>query len=269
MELTAKKILVTGSSRGIGRATALALAREGAIVGVHYGTNLRAAEETLRMVQSAGAQACLLHADLRDPASATRLGNEAWEIMGGIDVLVNNAGVSYKKHFLDQTEQDMDYFHNVNFRSPMLLTQAVARKMIENERPGSIFSITSINAIKPGPGHSVYGSSKAALETLMKGVALELAPHGINVNTIAVGATETDMNADVWSDPARLEKVTSGIPMNRLGDPAEIAATVVALIRAGTYMTGATIVVDGGWLLKAGPAEIKRYTPLNTQPGKS
>jgi NAD(P)-dependent dehydrogenase (short-subunit alcohol dehydrogenase family) len=124
--------------------------------------------------------------------------------------------------------------------------------MVMANKPGCIYTITSINAIQPGVGLSVYGASKGALETLMKGVALELAPHNINVNTFAVGAIRTDMNADTWQNDEKLKTVSSNIPSGRLGEPDEIAAVVCGLLATGSYMTGATIIIDGGWTLKHG-----------------
>lgn len=252
MQLHNKKILVTGSSRGIGKAIALQLAQEGAEVIIHYSANKEAADEVLRQVEAYSGKGYVLQADLLDPAKAILLGEKAWEITGGIDFLVNNAGVSYKKHFLDQTMEDIDYFTNINFKSTLLLTQTIARKMVEQNRPGGIYTITSINGLQPGVGLSVYGATKGALETLMKGVALELAPHNILVNTIAVGAVETDMNAAVTQDAEKLALVNSNIPLGRLGKPEEIAAVVTALLKSGSYMTGSCIKIDGGWLLKTG-----------------
>lgn len=252
MQLNNKKILVTGSSRGIGRAIALQLAQEGAEVIVHYSANKEAADQVLQQVRSYTGKGHVLQADLQDPGNAVLLGEKAWETLNGIDCLINNAGVSYKKHFLDQSVADIDYFTNINFKSTLLLTQTIARKMVEHNRPGSIYTITSINGLQPGIGLSVYGATKGALETLMKGVALELAPHNIQVNTVAVGAIETDMNAGVWQDPEKLALVTGNIPQGRLGKPEEIADVVISLLRSGSYMTGSSIKIDGGWLLKTG-----------------
>lgn len=252
MKLKNKKVLVTGSSRGIGKAIVLQLAKEGAEVVIHYSKNKEEAEKVLAEVNSFGGKAHVLQADLQDPKHAIVLGENAWSVLNGIDFLINNAGVSYKKHFLDQTIEDIDYFTNINFKSTLLLTQSIAKKMVSDKVQGSIYTITSINGIQPGVGLSVYGATKGALETLMKGVALELAPHNIKVNTIAVGAIETDMNAAVWQDPELLKKVNDSIPMGRLGLPDEIAAMVAGALISGSYMTGSSLKIDGGWLLKTG-----------------
>jgi len=191
------------------------------------------------------------------------LGNSAWEQMGQIDLLVNNAGVSYKKHFLDTTPEDADFFLGVNYRSPFFLTQTIAAKMVAANIEGSIISITSVNGIRPGLGLSAYGASKGALETLMKGVAMELAPHNIKVNTIAVGAVETDMNASVRDNDALMKEVNEGIPMGHFGQPEEIAATVVNILASGSYLTGATINLDGGLLLMRGYGKPLPYNKEN------
>ena len=252
MRLLNKKALVTGSSRGIGKATALKLSAEGAEVVIHFNQNKKEAEAVVAAIQKAGGKAHLLQADLFDPLQAIKLGEEAWDILGSIDFLVNNAGVSYKKHFLDTTSDDVDYFTNINFKSTLLLTQTIAKKMVKANVEGSIYTITSINGIQPGVGFSVYGATKGALETLMKGVALELASHNIKVNTLAVGAVETDINVAVWQDAEKQKMVNCHIPLGRFGKAEEVAAVLCDLLSSGSYVTGSTIKIDGGWLLKRG-----------------
>lgn len=259
MKLINKKVLVTGSSRGIGKAIALQLASEGAEVVIHYHNKQEEAEAVAKTIRQSGGKVHLLQADLYDVQQAIQLGEAAWKLVNGIDFLINNAGVSYKKHFLDTTTEDVDHFTNINFKGTLFLTQTIAKKMVTTKTAGSIYTITSINGIQPGVGLSVYGATKGALETLMKGVALELAPHNIKVNTLAVGAIQTDMNADVWKDEERLKFVNDNIPMGRLGQPEEVAAIICNLLMTGSYMTGATIVVDGGWLLKNGYAHSEIY----------
>lgn len=252
MRLINKKALVTGSSRGIGKAIALQLAKEGAEVIIHYQKSKEEAEKLAAAIRDNGGKAHILQADLFDCMQAIQLGEEAWKLTGGLDFLINNAGVSYKKHFLDTTPEDVDYFTNINFKSTLLLTQTIAKKMAAGKVEGSVYTVTSINGIQPGPGFSVYGATKGALETLMKGVALELAPHNIKVNTVAVGAVETDINAAVWQDANKQKMVNSHIPMGRFGKAEEIASVLCDLLSSGTYITGSTIKIDGGWLLKNG-----------------
>lgn len=259
MRLKNKKALVTGASGGIGKAVALELAKEGADIILHYHQDELAANEVAESIRKYNVKVHILKATLEFSVDAIALGEMAWELFGRIDFLINNSGVSYKKHFLDYTEQDIDHFIDINFKGTLFLTQTIARKMVEHNVEGSIYSITSINGIQPGVGQSVYGASKGALETLMKGVALELAPHNIKVNTLAVGAIQTDMNAVVWKDPGKLELVNENIPMQRLGQPEEVASVIVNLLASGSYMTGSTITIDGGWLLKHGYEKPKPY----------
>ncbi len=243
-----KKILITGASRGIGSAVALRLAADGHEVGIHYGSSEAAARDVAGQVRSQGGVAHLFQADFDDPEQAARLGYMAWETMGGIDVLINNAGVSYKREALAATLADMQHFMRVNYLATVMLTQAVAERQVAAGTRGSIFSMTSVNAIQPGKGLSAYGASKSALETYMKGAAVELASHGIRVNTLVVGAIQTDMNEEVWRDPIRLETVEKRIPLGRLGQTEEVAALVAALVLADAYLTGTSIRIDGGWL---------------------
>lgn len=252
MRLQNKNALVTGASRGIGRAIALQLAKEGANVVVHYEKAKEEALDVVKAIEQAGATAFLLQADLKDVEQAIQLGHRAWEGLGSIHLLINNAGVSYKKHFFDTTPDDVELFLSINYRSPLFLTQTITAKMVEANIKGSVVSITSVNAIRPGQGLSAYGASKGALETLMKGVAMELAPHRINVNTIAVGAVETDMNAAVRENEALLKEVVEGIPMGRFGRSEEVALVVADMLASGSYLTGSSITLDGGLLLMRG-----------------
>jgi glucose 1-dehydrogenase len=263
MRLANKKALVTGSSRGIGKAIALALAKEGAEVVIHFHSNRKEAEAVAATIHNAGGKSHVLQANLIESSQAIKLAEEAWAILGSVDYLVNNAGVSYKKHFLDTTIEDVGFFTNINFKGTLLLTQAIAKKMVKEKVEGAIYTVTSINGIQPGVGFSVYGATKGALETLMKGVALELAPHNIKVNTVAVGAVETDINAAVWQDPEKLETVQNNIPLGRMGKAEEVAAIVCDLLASGSYLTGSTIKVDGGWLLKSGYQNPALYDPEN------
>nr|WP_295926250.1 SDR family oxidoreductase [uncultured Dyadobacter sp.] len=257
--LSGKRALVTGASRGIGRAIALALAGDQCEVGIHYYDQPAEADELAEQIRLRQGRAYVFRADLADPEQAKALAKVVWETMGGIDFLVNNAGVSYKKLFLDTTEDDLDLFTNMNFKGTFFLTQAVARMMVDSGVEGAIYSITSVNGIRPGIGQSAYGASKSALETLMKGVALELAPHNIKVNTIAAGAIETDMTRDARENLDSFREVTEGIAMKRFGLPEEIAAVIVGLLASGSYLTGESITIDGGLLLMRGYGKPKPY----------
>ncbi|QNL47953.1 SDR family oxidoreductase [Olivibacter sp. SDN3] len=254
-----KTALVTGASSGIGKAIAIQLAHKGWNILLHHFGDERTAGEVLEEILQGGGEGHMLTADLGDPSQVKGLAAEARKLSGGVDLLVNNAGVSYKKHFLDHTLEDIDHFTKVNFRGTVLLTQAIALQMVEQERPGAIYTLTSVNAIRPGIGHSVYGATKGALETLMKGVAVELAPHGIRVNTLVIGAIKTAINEAVWHDAEKRQAVEQHIPLGRMGEVEDIAAIVAQLVDHDRYMTGSSITIDGGWLAKAGFASAKPY----------
>ena len=255
-----KKIaLVTGGSRGIGKAIALELGDKGIDVIINYVRNKEDAEIVVDELTQMGRRACAIQADMGKVDDVLRLGDVAWNTFGKIDYLINNAGISLTKHILDCTLEDFESLNNVNFRGTFLLSQFIARKMVECQIQGSIYTLTSINAILPGVGKALYGATKGALETMMKGMALDLSPHSININTLAVGAIETDMTAAVIKDQDFLKRVEAGIPLSRLGKPEEVARVVVALLTTGTYMTGSTITIDGGWLIKNGYAIPYKY----------
>ena len=247
-----KVALVTGASRGIGKAIAIELGKNNINVVVNYVKSRDEAECVVNELKQLGCNATLVQADLGSVDDVTRLSEEAWNAFGKIDYLINNAGVSITKHILDVTLDDFEWLNSVNYRGTFLISQLIARKMVENNVEGSIYSITSINGILPGVGKNIYGASKGAVETLMKGMALDLSPHHININTLAIGAIDTDMTAAVIKDQEFLKRVEAGIPLNRLGKPEEVARVVVALLTTGTYMTGSTITIDGGWLIKNG-----------------
>jgi glucose 1-dehydrogenase len=258
--LEGKKALVTGASGGIGRAIALELTKEGAEVCIHHQQdNTAEAQAVAHEITLSGGMTSMVSGDLEFADQAISIGEEAWKKLGRVDILINNAGITIRNHFLDYTLEEIDRVTHVNFRGTLLLTQTVARKMISAGVAGSITTITSVNGVRPGIGLSVYGASKGAVEVVMQGAAMELAPHNIKVNTIAAGAIETAMTASVIQDPQLKGKVDEGIPMTRFGKPEEVAKVVVALLISGSYMTGASITVDGGLLLMRGYGKPEKY----------
>lgn len=251
--------LVTGASRGIGRAIALEAGRRGARVIIHYGRSADAAGEVVAEIRSGGGHAAAVQGTWGDAASVRSCVRHAWDCFGTIDVLVNNVGTNHKRRFVETSTEEWDDIYSVNVRGTLVCTQEAVRRMVRDGVEGRVLTITSVNAIRPGEGFAIYGGAKAWLEMSMKNIALELAPHGIRVNTFPVGAVNTDMTRAIRQDPERLEAVNRGIAMRRMADPTEIARAVVAFAGgAGDYATGASIVLDGGLSLVRGIPDLMR-----------
>ncbi|HEY8884716.1 MAG TPA: 3-oxoacyl-[acyl-carrier-protein] reductase [Chloroflexota bacterium] len=237
-------ILVTGGSRGIGRAIARRFARNGARIGINYRQNQAAAEATAREVTELGGEPLLLPGDASDaPAVASALETllGRW---GRIDVLVNNAGIVRDTLLLRMSEEDWDRVLETNLRSAFLCTRAALRPMLR-QRSGRIINMASISGIRGNPGQANYSASKAALIGFTKSVAREVASRGITVNAVAPGLIETDITAQM-PDKAR-EALITQIPLGRMGTPEDVAGLVAYLAseEAG-YITGQAFVVDGG-----------------------
>lgn len=263
MLLKGRRVFVTGASRGIGRAIAIKAAQEGADVVVHYNVSEQKAKAVVSEIQKTGRQATAFRGDWSSPEEVCRVSEEAWNALGGLDILVNNAGISLKKHSLDISVRDFDTLFATNVRGAFLASQTIARKMLKEGIEGQIFTITSVQALQAGAGFSIYAGTKAALELIMKGMALELSLHGIRLNTLAVGPVETDMNRGVLEDPSMLEHVLEGIPLRRMATPEEIAELVCSLIcESGRFMTGSTVLADGGLMLRKGYGAPKPYGQL-------
>jgi glucose 1-dehydrogenase len=255
--LREKVLFITGSSRGIGRAAALRAGELGAAVVVHCRAGIGDAESTAAEIAACGGRSAVVQGDLADPEAVRRCAAEAWGSFGRIDVLINNAGINYKRFFVDTGPEDMDRLYRVNVRGTYLMTWEILRRMRERvESAGSgaaslqgprILTVTSVNGVRSGIGFSLYGGSKAFIEMMMKDLALEAAPLGILVNTFPVGAVKTDMTKFVREDPALAAAAEAGIPMGRMADPREIAELLCAFAGpAGDYVTGSSITADGG-----------------------
>lgn len=254
-----KKVLVTGASQGIGKAIILELASRKYITGLHYYQDYTSAKEVADQITRMGGKCFLFKADLGNTEDVTQLATTAWKEMGGIDFLINNAGVSYKRHFFDTTIEDIDLFMNVNFKGTFLLTQLISKQMVNAETAGGILTVTSVNGITPGIGFGAYGASKAALEAMMKSIALDLSPYNITVNTLVLGAIESPTNQSVIQNIDVFNTVKAGIPLQRFGQGSEVANVVASLLESGSYMTGSSIVIDGGLLLMRGYGKPVKY----------
>ena len=242
--------VVTGSDSGIGKATAVRLARDGFDVGVTWHTDEAGAKGTADEVAAAGRRAEVRRLDLSRLPEAAAVVDELADALGGLDVLVNNAGTGSSSPFLDTDWEKWRHVLAVDLDGPFLCAQRAARRMVERGSGGRIVNVTSVHEHVPLEGASAYCAAKGGLGLLTKVMALELAGHGITVNAIAPGEISTPMTGQHDVDPATQER--PGVPLGRPGDAAEIAAAVSFLAGPeASYVTGTSFVVDGGLLLMA------------------
>jgi glucose 1-dehydrogenase len=246
--LAGRTALVTGASRGIGRALALGLARAGASVVVNYRTEADAARAVVAEIAAGGGKAIAVSADIGSPASHAGLLAAARSAFGPVHILVNNAGIEARHDILEATEAEWDRTHAVNLKGVFFLTQSVARAMLaDGVRAGRIVNVSSTHEQRPLPRAAIYNITKGGLMMLTRSFALELAPHGITVNALLPGAIRTDMNKAVLADPVYEAKVTAKIPLGHLAEPADLVAAAVFLAGPGSaYMTGSNVTLDGG-----------------------
>jgi L-rhamnose 1-dehydrogenase len=249
----AKRVaLVTGSSRGIGRAIAVKLATEGCHVVVNYPNDKEDPEETLAAIESVGGQATAIRADISLVSEINEMMTATKSDLGRIDILVNNAGVSTFEPFFEITESIWDHMHNVNLRGAFFCSQRAAEMMIEQGDGGRIISITSISAHVGGIMEVAYCPTKSGLRSVMESLCLVLGPHGITCNSVSPGTIATDGVTRQMSiaPEGLLERYVARIPIGRLGEPAEVAAAVAFLASPeASYVNGAEILVDGGVLV--------------------
>jgi 3-oxoacyl-[acyl-carrier protein] reductase len=250
MDLTGKVALITGASSGIGAATALVFADLGAKVAIGYHGNQAGAEAVRAEIEKAGGTAIAIRADVRKSAEISHLIAAVTTQLGPIDILVNNAGsLVERQRILELTEDRWNEIINLNLTSAMLCSQAVAKSMMDR-KTGAIINIVSIAGRNGGgPGASAYATAKGALITFTKGLARELAPHGVRVNGVSPGVIATPFH-EVFSTPEMIKTFVAGIPMGRTGTSPE-CATVIAFLAsdAAAYIAGETIEVNGGQLM--------------------
>ncbi|HEV8437801.1 MAG TPA: SDR family NAD(P)-dependent oxidoreductase [Methylomirabilota bacterium] len=245
MRLTGKVALVTGAQQGIGRGMALAFAREGADVGINYLDDRRAAERLAAEIGGLGRRATLLHGDVAHADQVHSMVAGVVGELGGLDVLVNNAGVFPRVPFLEMKESDWDFVLDVNLKGSFLCAQAAARAMVAAGRPGAIVNIAS-SAIRGKALGVHYTASKGGIVAMTRSMALELAPHGIRVNAIAPGLTDT-AQPRYEHDEATLAELGRAVPLGRMAQPDDIAAVAVFLAsEEARYITGQTLHVNGG-----------------------
>ena len=244
MSLKGNVALVTGGSRGIGRAVCLELARQGAAVAVNYAGNSAAAEETVQLCRALGVEAEAFRADVADPAACDALVAAVKERFGRLDILINNAGIARDGLLMTAKEEDFSQTLDTNLKGAYFCTKAAAKVMLR-QKYGRIVCLSSVVGLRGNPGQTAYAASKAGVIGLVKAAAKELAGRDITVNAVAPGFIETDMTA-VLPEKAKAAMLGT-IPKGRPGSPEEVARAVAFF--AGpecAYITGQVLCVDGG-----------------------
>ena len=246
MDLVGTKALVTGGSRGIGRAIALELARRGADVAINYNSASAAADEVVAAIREMGRVSIAIQADVASYASAGELVKQATEALGGLNCVVNNAGITRDKLLMAMKEEDWQAVIQTNLSGVYNVTQQAIRQLLRNRDTGArVVNITSVSGIVGVPGQANYSAAKAGIIGFTKAVAKEVAKRNILVNAVAPGFIETDMTAAL--NQVMIGEATKMIPQGRLGTSEEIAAAVAFLVGpGGNYITGQVLVVDGG-----------------------
>ncbi len=245
--LSGQVALVTGASRGIGRAIALTLAKAGAKVVVNYQGNEKAAGEVLDMIRSGGGEASLCRADVAQSADVESMFKEIVEVHGGVDILVNNAGITRDKLIMRMKDEEWEQVLNINLTGVFNCIRGASRLMMKQRR-GKIVNVSSVIGLTGNIGQINYAAAKAGVIGITKSAAKELAARGITVNAVAPGFIETEMTAAL--DEKTQESYISGIPLGRLGNPKDVANLVLFLASPyADYITGQVIRVDGGLLM--------------------
>lgn len=242
--LVGQVALVTGAARGIGRATALALAQAGADIAINYQQSREAAETLAGELSELGVKSALVQGDVADSGQVREMVGKAEEALGVISILVNNAGITRDGLVMRMSDEDFDTVIATSLRGAFLCSKAVARGMMK-ARSGSIINVSSVIGRRGNAGQANYAAAKAGLVGLTKSLARELGPRGVRVNAVAPGYVVTDMTSEL---PEKMkEQIMGNTPLGRLASPEEIA-TVIAFLAspAAAYITGAVIPVDGG-----------------------
>ena len=247
MLLGGKVALVTGASRGIGRAIALRLAGEGAKVAINYAGNTAKAEAVKAEIEQNGGEAILVQADVADSSAVEAMVAKVTEAFGQIDILVNNAGITRDGLLMRMKEEDFDAVVNTNLKGVFHCTKTVSKLMMK-KRSGRIINMASVVGIMGNAGQTNYAAAKAGVIGFSKSAAKELAARGITVNVVAPGFIDTDMTA-AMTDKAK-ELTLTGIPMKKMGIPEDVANAVLFLASdCASYITGQTVNVDGGMVM--------------------
>lgn len=248
MRLKDKVALVTGAETGIGKAIALRFAMEGARVAIDYRPgDDQSAEGARTEIAKFDPTAVAIAADVGKRADVERMVSEVANKFGRLDIIVSNAGIEFKKPFLEVGDDEWNKVITVNLYGSFLVSQAAARQMVKQGQGGKIVFTSSVHEDIPFPGYSAYCASKGGVRMLMRNMAMELAEHRINVNNIAPGAIATPINQKVLDDPEQMKNALSEIPWGRFGKPEEVAAVALYLASdESDYVTGSTYYIDGG-----------------------
>lgn len=247
MDLQGKTALVTGSSRGIGKAIALKLAKRGANIAVNYAGSEEKAAETVKAIEALGVQAIKIQANVADESSVKSMIKEVTKTFGSLDILVNNAGITKDNLLLRMKEEEFDQVVETNLKGAFLCTKAAARPMMK-QRAGKIINVASVVGVSGNPGQANYVAAKSGLIGLTKSNAKELASRNILVNAVAPGFITTDMT-DALTEEQQAE-ILKQIPLEKLGQPEDIANVVCFLAsNDAAYITGQTIHIDGGMVM--------------------
>ncbi|MCA2541018.1 MAG: SDR family oxidoreductase [Microcystis sp. M54BS1] len=240
MKLAGKKTIVTGANRSIGKAIALLFAKEGAELVISYRSDKKGAEEVIDCIQKVGEKAKAFYADFSTCEGVKQFYSECIDILGHVDILINNAGGYNTLGFFELTPHDFEQLLQVTLMTPFFLSQLVAKGMVEKQTKGNIINISSISGMRPTMNRVAHASGKAALNMLTQTMALELAQHGIRVNAIAPGYTPYEENSEV-------DSAIKDIPLGRVGLPNDQASTALFLATdESSWMTGQILTVDGG-----------------------
>lgn len=243
--LTGKRAVVTGAGTGIGRGIALEFATEGASVALHYAHSDVGAKSAVEKIRGAGGRAEAFHADLRDLDQLQRLAENATEFLGGVDILVNNSGITMNKPFFEVTPEQFDTLYDVNIRGMFFLTQALACHMVE-QGTGAIINLSSVHASTGMTEHTVYAGTKAAIVAFTRVLSLELAQKGVRVNGIAPGWVLVENHLKVLGNFDQAE-AAKALPAGFIGAPSDIGRVAVFLAsEESRYLIGQTLIVDGG-----------------------
>lgn len=247
MLLTGKTAIVTGGSRGIGRAIACCLAEEGANVAVIFAGNTAAAEETLQQIKEKGGNAISIQCDVANEDAVAAMVKEVKDTFGSVDILVNNAGITRDGLLMRMKTSDWQAVLDTNLTGAFFCTKAVTKLMMK-QRSGAIVNLTSVVGLTGNAGQANYAAAKAGIIGFTKSIAKELASRGIRANAIAPGCIDTDMTA-VLSDAVK-EEMLKTIPLGRVAQPEEVAKAVLFLVSdCASYITGQVLNVDGGMVM--------------------